>query len=164
MAIWNGTTWSTPGGPITTATSTISTAISPSSRVASVKSWANSIATEDNDMIYLRKKNGILYVMKAEVNATGKWERLDPKDEPVIIDVHGKNLEQKLGNDAKVVDAAIAKQEEEAKIDTGFADGWYQDDGANLYKYLGAGSWDAPESSWIKLTKSVHAGTLEYIG
>lgn len=134
-------------------------------QIKTVKDWANSIATEDNDMIYLRKKNGILYAMKVEVHSTGTWTRLDPKDEPVIVDVHGKNLEEKLGNsDAKVVDAAIAKQEEEAKIDTGFADGWYQDEGANLYKYLGTGSWDAPESSWVKLTKSVHAGTLEYIG
>lgn len=141
------------------------TKVRPSlAQTKAIKDWANSVATDDNDMIYLRKKNGILYVMKVEVHTTGKWERLDPKDEPVIVDTHGKNLEEKLGNDAKVVDAAIAKQEEEAKIDVSFKEGWYQDNVANLYKHFGAGSWDAPESSWIKLTKSVHAGTLDFIG
>jgi hypothetical protein len=156
VGFWNGTSWSSLA-PSAASTVDLTTEF--------VKSWANKIATEDNDMIYLRKKNGILYVMKAEVHTSGKWERLDPKDEPVIIDMHGKNLEEKLGN----VDAAISAKEtkevvEEPKVIPEIPIGWYQDDTANLFKYNGLGEWDTDAKQWEKLLKLADSGTLEFIG
>ena len=137
-------------------------------RVGVVKDWANDIATEDNDLIYLRKKNGILYVMKPEVHTAGTWERLDPTDEPIISDVHGKTLEEKLGNpNAKIVDAAtpvVEVKKEKPKPFPKIATGWYQDSVANLFKYEGKGIWDTPEKDWEKLLNLADSGTLEFIG
>lgn len=137
-------------------------------QIKTVKEWANSIATEDNDIVQIRKKNGIIYVMKTEVCRSSTWERLDPADEPVIVDVHGKNLEEKLGNsDAEIVDATTLSEKVKKvkpkpipKITTG----WYQDSMANLFKYEGKGIWDTPEKDWEKLLNLADSGTLEYIG
>lgn len=154
LAMWNGSDWVSMDG-----------SSKPFSQVDVVKKWANSIATADNDMIYIRKKNGILYSMKAEVHTTGTWERLDPKDEPVITDVHGKNLEEKLGNpEAKIVDATTAEVKKEEPVIPNIPVGWYQDKVANLYRYEGVGSWDAPPKEWSKLLNLAESGTLEYIG
>lgn len=150
MGIWDGTKWtSTTGEEL-------------SNPVDAVKDWANAIATEDNDMVYLRKKNGILYAMKVVVHGEGKWERLDPRDTPVITDMHGKNLEEKLGNG----DAAIVTEEvvvEEKKLPA-IKVGWYQDNVANLYKYNGDGTWDTDTKQWEKLLKLADSGSLEFIG
>lgn len=158
VGIWSGTDW-------TRVPSSAKTMVMPSlmsTEIDTVKSWANKIATEDNDMIYLRKKNGILYVLKAEVHTSGTWSRLDPKDEPVILDGHGKALEEKLGN----VDAAIVTKEviEEPKVIPAIPIGWYQDSGANLFKYNGLGEWDTDARQWEKLLKLADSGNLEFIG
>lgn len=157
VGFWNGTSWSSLA-PTTASTVDLTTEF--------VKSWANKIATEDNDMIYLRKKNGILYVMKAEVHTSGTWNRLDPKDEPVIIDVHGKTLEEKLGNpDAKIVDATTVEVKPEEPVILNAPIGWYQDEKADLFYYEGEGHWrEVDLKTNKKLTEMVLAGTLEFIG
>ena len=157
MAVYDGTDWFSMDGSKTPL-------INP---VNAVKKWANEIATEDNDMIYLRKKNGILYVLKAEVHTSGTWSRLDPADEPVIIDIHGKTLEEKLGNpDAKIVDATTATEiVEEQRVIPDIQIGWHQDQQANLYYYEGEGHWrEVDLKTNKKLTEAVVAGTLEFIG
>lgn len=127
---------------------------------AAVKNWANKIATADNDMIYLRKKNGILYAMKVEPHLSGTWEQLDVLDVPVVTDIHGKNLVEALGGVASEIKAEEVKPKPIPKI----ALGWYQDSNANLYKYVGKGSWDAPEKDWEKLLNLADSGTLEFLG
>jgi hypothetical protein len=125
-----------------------------------INSWANKIAVDDNDMIYLRKKNGIMYVMKAEPHTAGKWEKLDPKAVAVVTDGHGAKLEGislepgGLPADGAPIEPAVIPQ-----INLG----WYQDEKAGLYKYEGEGKWDAPEKEWGKLLKLADAGILEFI-
>lgn len=161
VAVWNGSDWVAMDGSTRILRTPAPTSIDV------VKGWANGIATADNDIIQIRKKNGILYAMKTEVCKTGKWERLDPKDEPVFTDMHGRNLEDKLGNpEAKVVDATtvVAEPVIEVKKIPEIELGWYQDKAANLYKYLGKGIWDTPMKEWEKLLNSAVSGTLEFIG
>jgi hypothetical protein len=126
-----------------------------------IKTWANSIAVNDNDMVYLRKKNGIMYVMKVEPHLSGIWEKLDPTDIPVISDIHGAKLED------RVADFVANPEIEEKNIRPipNIPLGWYQDSQANLYKYEGMGVWDSTElSTWSKLLNMVESGTLEFIG
>ena len=155
VGIWNGTDWIGMSSP--------TAAILPTALDA-VKSWANKIATDDNDIIQLRKKNGILYVMKVIPHTGNSWEKLDPKDVPVITDMHGAKLED--------VDLATLRDElvlrvdpEEAKPIPHMEVGWYQDDKAELYYYEGEGHWrEVDLKTNKKLTEMVIAGTLEFIG
>lgn len=152
MAVYNGTDWVSMDGSSTIL-------INP---VDAVNSWANKIATADNDIIQLRKKNGIIYVMKTEVCKPGKWEKLDPKAVPVITDEHGARLEDKslatLGVEAVIV-------EEELAPVPAMEIGWYQDQKADLFYYEGEGHWrEVDLKTNKKLTEAVVAGTLEFIG
>lgn len=124
-----------------------------------VNQWANKIATEDNDMIYLRKKNGIMYVMKAEPHKAGKWEKLDPKATPVYVDPHGLKLAPELAPEGVEVPA-----EKEMKPIPNIPLGWYQDEKANLYYYSGTGIWDTDMKDWGKLLNKAESGELEYLG
>jgi len=157
VGVWNGTDW--VGMSPRTAT------LMPTA-IDAVKSWANKIATEDNDIIQIRKKNGILYVMKAEVCMPATWYRLDPKDEPVITDVHGKILEEKLGNpNAEIVDATTVEVKPEEPVVLNAPVGWYQDEKAELFYYEGEGHWrEVDLKTNKKLTEAVVSGSLEYIG
>lgn len=152
VGFWNGTTWS----------SLAATASTPDLTIAFVDNWANKIAPADNDIIQLRKKNGIIYVMKTEVCKAGKWEKLDPKAVPMITDEHGARLEDKslatLGTEAVVI-------EEEPTPIPHMEIGWYQDQKADLFYYEGEGHWrEVDLKTNKKLTEAVVAGTLEYIG
>lgn len=152
VGFWNGITWS----------SLATSAPAKDLTTEFVNSWANKIATEDNDIIQLRKKNGIIYVMKTEVCRPGKWEKLDPKAVPVITDEHGARLEDKtlatLGAEATVV------EEDLAPIPP-MEIGWYQDDKADLFYYEGEGHWrEVDLKTNKKLTEAVVSGTLEFIG
>lgn len=131
-----------------------------------VKEWANKIAVADNDIIQLRKKNGIIYVMKIEPFASNTWSRLDPLDEPVFTDQHGVTLESSIGNLPAGTGLGHLSPEVEAASEPipEISEGWYQDDKANLYKYEGLGSWDAPMKEWRNLLKLADSGMLEYIG
>lgn len=134
----------------------------PTGVKAAVKIWANKIATDDNDIVQLRKKNGILYVMKVQAHTSNKWEQLDPIDIPVVTDMHGEHLARSVGNLPDVVAQPIkpAKPKPIPKI----ALGWYQDAQANLFKYEGKGVWDAAEKDWEKLLNLADSGTLEFLG
>lgn len=144
VGVWTGSDW---------------VAISPSSGTAmptaidTINSWANKIATDDNDLIYLRKKNGIIYVMKTEVCRTGKWEKLDPKAVPMITDEHGARLEGKVAPSAGLgafsIEEEIAIQEPEQ-----YENGWYQDAKGNLHQYL--------DGKWASGAPSIDK--LEYLG
>jgi hypothetical protein len=153
VGIWNGSDW---------------VAISPRTGTAmptaidAVNSWANKIATDDNDLIYLRKKNGIIYVMKTEVCKAGKWEKLDPKAVPVITDEHGARLEDKS---PATLDAEAIVVEEEPTPIPHMEIGWYQDQKADLFYYEGEGHWREVDLKVNKkLTEAVILGSLEYIG
>ena len=128
VGFWNGTTWSSLAA--TTSTPDLTTAF--------VDNWANKIATEDNDIIQLRKKNGIIYVMKVEPHRSGKWEKLDPKAVPVIVDEHGARLEDK--SLAELRDELVVANEPPAPIPH-MEIGWYQDQKADLFYYEGEGHW-----------------------
>jgi hypothetical protein len=124
-----------------------------------VEEWANKIATEDNDLIYLRKKNGIMYVMKAEPHKAGKWEKLNPNAKPVYVDPHGLKLAPELAPEG--VEIPVEKK---LKPIPNIPQGWYQDDKANLYYYSGTGMWDADMKDWGKLLNKAESGELEYLG
>lgn len=131
------------------------------SSITTVNDWANSIATDDNDIIQLRKKNGIIYVMKVKPHASNAWEKLDPKATPVVTDHHGAKLED--------VDLATLRDElvlpPEAKPIPHMEIGWYQDQKANLFYYEGEGHWrEVDLKTNKKLTEAVVSGTLEFIG
>lgn len=152
MAVYNGTDWVSMDGSSTVL-------IDP---VDAVNSWANKIATEDNDIIQLRKKNGIIYVMKTEVCKAGKWEKLDPKAVPVVTDEHGARLEDKT---LATLGAEVIVAEEELAPIPPMEIGWYQDQKADLFYYEGEGHWrEVDLKTNKKLTEAVVAGTLEYIG
>jgi hypothetical protein len=128
-----------------------------------IKSWANGIAKDDNEMVYLRKKNGIFYVMKVEPNSgrTGKWEKLDCDDEPVITDIHGAKLEEVAGEFV----AQKAPVEKELKPIPNIPLGWYQDEKANLYRYNGTAMWEGADmKQWGKLLELADSGMLEFLG
>lgn len=127
----------------------------------SVKIWANKIATDDNDMIYLRKKNGILYVMKVQPHLSGKWEQLNPSDVPVASDEHGKKLIESLSD---LRDELVETKEQRLKPIPKIDLGWYQDANANLFRYNGTGMWDAPMEEWGKLLNLADSGMLEFLG
>lgn len=153
VGVWSGSDW---------------VAISPRSGTAmptaidAVNSWANKIATDDNDIIQLRKKNGIIYVMKVKPHHTGKWEKLDPKAVPVVTDEHGARLEDKTL--AELRDELVAVEETPAPTPH-MEIGWYQDQKADLFYYEGEGHWrEVDLKTNKKLTEAVVAGTLEYIG
>lgn len=153
VGVWNGSDW---------------VAMSPRSGTAmptaidAVNSWANKIATEDNDLIYLRKKNGIIYVMKTEVHKSGKWEKLDPKAVPVITDVHGAKLEDA---DLTTLGKQLVVAEEAQEPVPNMEIGWYQDQKADLFYYEGEGHWrEVDLKTNKKLTQSVVSGELEFIG
>lgn len=143
------------------AVKTKSTAVPKSkSAITAIESWANGLAVKDNDMIYLRKKNGIMYVMKIEPHVSGTWEKLNPLATPIITDEHGAKLEAVSLADLRDELVAPVEPKPIPKIDLG----WYQDANANLYKYTGQGIWDAPMSSWEKLLNLAESGTLEFLG
>lgn len=152
VGFWNGTTWS----------SLATSAPAKDLTTEFVNSWANKIATADNDIIQLRKKNGIIYVMKTEVNKPGKWEKLDPKAVPVITDEHGARLEDKT---LATLGAEVIVAEEELAPIPPMEIGWYQDQKADLFYYEGEGHWrEVDLKTNKKLTEAVVAGTLEFIG
>jgi hypothetical protein len=132
--------------------------------IKAIKSWANDIATKDNDMIYLRKKNGIMYVMKVEPHLSGKWEKLDPTDVAVVTDVHGAKLEDVTL--ASLRDELFMPTEpEEASPVPHMEVGWYQDEKAELSYYEGEGHWrEVDLKTNKKLTEMVITGTLKFIG
>ena len=149
---WDGTAWR----------SLIPTASTVDLTTEFVNSWANKIATEDNDIIQLRKKNGIIYVMKVEPHRSGKWEKLDPKAVPVIVDEHGARLEDK--SLAELRDELVAVEEVPTPIPH-MEIGWYQDQKADLFYYEGEGHWrEVDLKTNKKLTEAVVSGTLEFIG
>jgi hypothetical protein len=156
VGFWNGTTW-------------VSLASSPSSPAADltikfVDSWSHGIATDDNDIIQLRKKNGIIYVMKVEPHRSGKWEKLDPKAVPVVTDEHGARLEDKSLAELRA-ELVAPTEPEEAKPIPHMELGWYQDAKADLFYYEGEGHWrEVDLKTNKKLTEAVVAGTLEFIG
>jgi hypothetical protein len=140
---------------------TTSTSLAPVASLNTVKYWADEIATDDNDIIQLRKKNGIFYVLKAVPHTTNKWEKLDPTDVPVITDDHGARLE--------AVSLATLRDElvmpEEIKPPPYMEVGWYQDDKAELSYYEGEGHWrEVDLKTNKKLTEMVITGTLKFIG
>jgi hypothetical protein len=124
-----------------------------------VDHWASSILVDDNDIVYLRKKNGITYVMKVEPHVANKWEQLDPTAKPVYVDQHGLKLAPELAPEGVEVPV-----EKELKPIPNLTLGWYQDDKANLYKYLGGGVWDSEINLFGKLLVKAEAGELEYLG
>jgi hypothetical protein len=152
VGFWNGTTWSSLAPTASTVDLT----------TEFVNSWANKLAPNDNDIIQLRKKNGIIYAMKVEPHANNKWEKLDPKAIPVVTDIHGAKLED--------VDLATLRNElipsEEPSIPIPHMEiGWYQDNKADLFYYEGEGHWrEVDLKTNKKLTEMVVAGTLEFIG
>jgi len=127
--------------------------------IKTVDAWANSIAVNDNDMLYLRKKNGIMYVMKTEPHVSGEWKQLDPTAIPRYVDPHGLKLAPELAPEGVEVPA-----EKEMKPIPNIPLGWYQDDKANLYYYSGTGIWDTDMKEWGKLLNKAEAGELEYLG
>lgn len=126
-----------------------------------VDAWANSVATNDNDIIQLRKKNGIIYMMKIEPFTKGKWEKLNPKSIPVIIDEHGAKLENAtLAEIPKLINAYL-EPKPIPQIDLG----WYQDEKTDLFYYEGENVWRGIDPMRCTvLTDYAVSGKLEFIG
>ena len=153
VGVWNGTDW--VGMSPRTAT------LMPTA-IDAVNSWANKLTPSDNDMIYLRKKNGIIYVLEARPHTSGRWEKLDPAAVAVVTDEHGAKLEDETL--ATLRDKLITS-EEEVKPVPQMEIGWYQDEKADLFYYEGEGHWrEVDLKTNKKLTEAVVTGTLEFIG
>lgn len=128
----------------------------PVPSINTVKAWANRIATDDNDMIQLRKKNGIIYVMKVAHHKSNKWEKLDPTDVAVITDVHGAKLEDV---DLATLRAELGSVGEKIEIQEpeSYEIGWYQDSKGDLYQFDG--------ETWLgNVPSKKETNHLEFLG
>lgn len=128
--------------------------------IDAVKSWANKILKEENDMLYMRRKNGVItWVVANRMMGETKWEQLDPADVPTVVGIDGKVI-------APAVVEETAEELEFKKILADIPSGWYQDTAAELHHYLGNGDWESVPSNTLKkkMNQALLNGSLDYLG
>jgi hypothetical protein len=156
--VYNGDSWeSALGGRITgvattytptTTTSTVSIAPSP------VVSWAGPLLPHDNDMLYVRRKEGKLYYLIANDYGGGsKW-----------VEIAGSStlpVGKAAGKESREAEVTVEIIEDELPD---FDYGWYQDPSANLYQYDSDGWVGVATTLAKKLNKMTEDGKMEYLG
>ena len=125
-----------------------------------VTGWARKTLVNENDMIYMRLKDGVITWINANqmnggVKGSG-WTQLDPNEVPNSV-----SNPMLVGPDAPSPEAL----EFAAKLEQ-VPSGWYQDTASELYKYLGGGDWDSVDSNTKKkkLNQELVSGQLDYLG
>lgn len=145
--IYDGKTWS----EIPRGSSSVTT--SAPTPVESIASWAADKLPNDNDVIYIRRKNDRLFWTEGNKIGGTSWREINGTG---VLPTGLKQEIVEIGEAAPPVDEVIK---------TYIPSGWYQDISANLFKHEGAGVWvDASNTLAKKLTKSAEAGEMEYLG
>lgn len=141
-AIYDGKNWN--GVP----------AVSPlKSPFESITEWAASKLPNDNDVIYIRRKNDRLFWCEGNKMGGVTWR-----------EINGTGI-LPTGLKQEIVEGSESVPVVEEEIATHIPSGWYQDSSANLFKHEGAGVWaDTSNTQAKKLTKSAEAGEMEYLG
>ncbi len=140
-AIYDGRNWNEiPTSPIAPA-------------VDSIAGWAAGKLPNDNDVIYIRRKNDRLFWCEGNKMRGVTWREINGTG---VLPTGLKKEIVEGGQDNPVVEEVIA---------THIPSGWYQDTSANLFKHEGDGVWmDTSNTLAKKLTKSAEAGEMEYLG
>jgi len=144
----DGTTWIPISG---------STGVAP--KVAKVEpdfAWADKLIPHEGEMVYVRRKEGKLYWLKANDMSNPNWVEIAGTSR---IATYGGN-----GNKKPEGPTASDESIEEQEL-SHIPSGWYQDDTANLYQYVSGTGWkDVSHTKAKSLTKLAEAGSMEYLG
>lgn len=125
----------------------------PSPAVESIAGWAASKLPNDNDVIYIRRKDDRLFWCEGNKMGGVSWR-----------EINGTGV-LPTGLKQNIIEGEEVSPPVEEVIATHIPSGWYQDISANLYKHEGDGVWmDASNTLAKKLTKSAEAGEMEYLG
>lgn len=140
--IYDGKNWN--GLPTTT----------PDPAVESITGWAAGKLPNDNDVIYIRRKNDRLFWTEGNKMGGTSWREINGTG---ILPTGLKQEIVDIDNVAIPVEV-IATPE----IETG----WYQDDKGDLYEYKGSGEWNLPrgKTSSKGLAELALTGELEFLG
>lgn len=126
----------------------------PDPAVESIAGWAARKLPNDNDVIYIRRKDDRLFWCEGNKMGGVTWQEINGTG------VLPTGLKQSIVEGDSSVSPAI-----EEATPTYIPAGWYQDSSANLFKHEGAGVWtDTSNTQAKKLTKSAEAGEMEYLG
>lgn len=111
----------------------------PEVAVESIAGWAASKLPNDNDVIYIRRKNDRLFWTKGNKVGGTEWREINGTG------ILPTGLKQEIIDIDNVVQAPV----EEVVIPE-IATGWYQDSKGELYQYKGEGEWDLPNKKVSK--------------
>jgi hypothetical protein len=128
----------------------------PSTKIEPEFSWADKLIPHEGEMVYVRRKEGKLYWLKANDMSNPNWVEIAGTGK---ITTYG-------GNGNKKPDGPTASEEgiEEQEL-SHIPSGWYQDDTANLHQYVSGSGWkDVSHAKAKSLTKLAEAGSMEYLG
>lgn len=119
-------------------------------------SWADKLIPNEGEMVYVRRKEGKLYWLKANDMSNPNWVEISGTSKIVT---YGGNGNKKP--DGPTVSEESIEEQELSHIPSG----WYQDDAATLYEYVSGTGWkDASHAKARSLTKMAEAGQMEYLG
>jgi hypothetical protein len=144
----DGTTWMPIGG---------SAGVLPkASKVEPDFSWADKLIPHEGEMVYVRRKEGKLYWLKANDMSNPNWVEIAGTSK---IATYGGNGNKKP--DGPIDSGEIEEEQELSHIPSG----WYQDDTAALYNYVSGVGWkDVSNTKAKSLTRLAEAGEMEYLG
>jgi hypothetical protein len=126
---------------------------SPSSAIQSMVGWAASKLPNDNDVIYIRRKNDRLFWIEGNNMGGNSWKEIDGSA------VLPTGLKQ------QIIEGPDGQSIVEDVVTTHIPSGWYQDASANLYLHEGLGQWaDVSNTQGKKLTALAESGKMEYLG
>lgn len=155
---WISTTTMSPS--TTSITTGISTTYTPSTTTTTVTKtpaiavWAKSLLPNDNDMLYIRRKDGKLYYLKAnDFGGSSSWVEIEGSSTLAVGKAAGK-----VAPEAEV---SVTIIEDELPD---FEYGWYQDPEAHLFQYNSEGWVGVTDSVSKKLNKMTEDGKMEYLG
>lgn len=118
--------------------------------------WADKLIPHEGEMVYVRRKEGKLYWLKANDLSNPNWVEIAGTSK---IATYGGNGNKKPDGP---IDGEELKEEQEISH---IPSGWYQDDTATLYNYVSGIGWsDVSNTKAKSLTKMAEAGQMEYLG
>jgi hypothetical protein len=118
--------------------------------------WADRLIPHEGEMVYVRRKEGKLYWLKANDMSNPNWVEIAGTSRIVTYG----------GNGNKKPDGPTASEEIDVEEEVSYIpSGWYQDDTATLYQYVSGAGWkDVSHAKAKSLTKLAEAGSMEYLG
>lgn len=153
--------WISTMSPSTTSITTgVSTTYTPSTTTTTVTKtpaiavWANPLLPNDNDMLYIRRKDGKLYYLKAnDFGGSSSWVEIEGSSTLAVGKAAGK-----VAPEAEV---SVTIIEDELPD---FEYGWYQDPEAHLFQYNSEGWVGVTDAISKRLNKMTEEGKMEYLG